>query len=427
MKQYLDLLKTIQYSGTNKPAARENMPGTQSLFGYQFRHSLEEGFPLLTTKKLGWKGVIVELLWFLRGDVNIKFLEENNVRYMWHQDSYNFYVKIASANTGIEANDIYRKNNDGTLSMFTYEEYLQIIKETHRDNLPVYYYGDIKYTLGDCGYQYGKVWRSWKGESWIEGNTDGTDGCYLQNDTVDQIRNVINSLKKSPEGRRHIVSAIDPVHDTDLALYWCHAMMQFNCRPLSHLERMIIGVKMGLYTLGDRLNGDGSVMFKDGVLLFSKESDIEYRESGCKGTDEFNTLKGIPKYFLDCQMYQRSADTVLGVPFNLASYALLTEIFAKLCNMIPGDFIHTFGDVHIYDNHKEAVKEQLTREPKELPKLTINDEFWNPENSVYNDITDLSSQQLTDFFSSLRIEDFQLEGYKPYPKIEAELSTGLKK
>lgn len=133
-----------------------------------------------------------------------------------------------------------------------------------------------------------------------------------------------------------------------------------------------------------------------------------------------------PNYYLDCQMYQRSADVFLGVPYNIASYALLTHILATLCNMVPGEYVHTFGDVHIYDDHNEAVNEQLTRTPNKLPKLYINDEFWNPENVLFDDITKLSSQKLTEFVNSWKYEDFDLVGYDPQSLIKAKLSTGLK-
>jgi len=392
MKQYLDLIKAIKEQGTYKPAAREGMPGTQSLFGYQNRYKLSEGFPLMTTKKISWKAVTSETLWFLRGDTNIKFLDEKNVKYMWHEDSYNYYVSIAKGNTGKEANDIYRKNEDGSLSMFTYKEYLEVIANTPREKLPHYRMSsDSIYTLGDCGYQYGKVWRKWKGDSWIEGNTDGTDGCYLWNNTVDQIQKVLDSLRQAPQGRRHIVTAVDPVHDEELALYWCHSMFQFNARPLTHYEKY------------ERLS--------------ELRVDVISRD-----VEEFYKERGLPEYYLDCQLYQRSADTILGVPFNIASYSLITCLFAKICNMIPGDFVHTFGDVHLYDNHKEAIETQEKRTPTALPKLKFSSML---ESSVL--LLNSGALSLDEFFNIISQEDFILEGYNPQSKIEAGLSTGLKK
>lgn len=384
MEQYLKLLDDIREHGTVKPAARENMPGTTSLFGYQFRHNLANGFPALTTKKLYWKGVVAELLWFLRGDTNIKYLIDHGVN-IWNQDAYNYYLKVCKEQ-GRQEELIY-----------TYGEFMKHIE-----------WGNVEietmapYRLGDCGFQYGKVWRDWEGrggdgmiidsamvpddfdiKAYIE-EWKKTGMTILPVDSsfnssveeikkhVDQIKNVIHSLRNSPESRRHIVTAIDPAHDTDLALYWCHAMFQFNCRPI-HPEE---------------------------IKRYCLAYNVEYQDA--------------PGYYLDCQLYQRSADVVLGVPFNIASYALLTEILAKMCNMIPGEFIHTFGDVHIYDNHQEAVSEQLKRSPMPLPKLSIDPNVVSNKSEVED-------------FHNWSVEDFDLKFYDPLPPIKAELSTGMKK
>lgn len=358
MKQYLEILKTIQEKGTYKPAAREGMPGTKSLFGYQFRHNLADGFPLLTTKKMFFKGVVVELLWFLRGDTNIKYLVDNGVN-IWNEDAYQYYLKKIKS---------YSYSLADTLS---FDRFIENIKTYDMNELKDIHTGIHGYTLGDCGYQYGKVWRDWNSDQ---------DGSY--NSGIDQISNLINGLLKSPESRRHIVTAWDPVHDQELALTWCHAMFQFNCRPLNNSQKKHYAITHDL---------------DNGIAGYTDESKI-------------------PKYYLDCQLYQRSADVVLGVPFNIASYALLTEIIAKMCNMIPGEFIHTFGDVHIYDNHKEAVEEQLKRTPSELPALRLSWQFVvNP--NVSNDFK----------FENITMDDFILFNYNPQSKIAAELSTGLKK
>jgi thymidylate synthase len=187
-----------------------------------------------------------------------------------------------------------------------------------------------------------------------------------------------------------------------MALNACHCFVQFNCRSLSFDERVVIYNK----NTGENIAGFSEEAFK---------------------------LERVPKYYLDCQLYQRSADVVLGVPFNIASYALLTEILAKICNMVPGEFIHTFGDVHIYSNHEEAVEEQLLREPRELPKLNINTEFWETEGggcgegllSVDGFLNGLNDSS---FLKCLVGEDIQLENYNPHTKLKAEtkLSTGLK-
>jgi thymidylate synthase len=375
MEQYLKLLKDIKEKGTYKPPAREGMPGTQSLFGYQFRHNLADGFPLLTTKKVAWKSVVTELLWFLRGDTNIKYLVDNGCN-IWNEDAYNYYLKLC-------------KQQKITLPI-DFIDFIKVLKGG-------FVYPDKKpsdYEWGDCGFQYGKVWRNWETYG---PETDGTMrsiGYYEKYRPVDQIANVIKSLKETPESRRHIVTAIDPAHDTDLALYWCHAIFQFNCRPLTLDERT------HYWFYNNKPNRDVVDYFDD---HFGGESAM-------KELDKSN----VPRYYLDCQLYQRSADVVLGVPFNIASYSLLIRILCKICNMIPGEFIHTFGDVHIYDNHIEAVEEQLSREPRELPSLFIDEEVCD----AYLPYLD---------FNSLTPQDFLLENYNPHPAIKAELSTGLKK
>lgn len=394
MKQYLDLLKAIKERGTYKPAARENMPGTQSLFGYQFRHNLQEGFPLLTTKKMFWKGVVVELLWFLRGDTNIKYLIDNGVN-IWNEDAYQYYLKKCKE----------YKVEDGVLS---FDDFINKIKN---DEAPTSLISVLNYTLGDCGFQYGKVWRQW--DKWVDSsgidNGVGVDSCI----NVDQIKNLINQLKKNPESRRHLVTAIDPAHDTDLALYWCHALFQFNCRPINYFQRINLAHKLDLIVKPELTGtGEDNNPYVHRVLMRDDKQAQDVIDAG--HLEAYFDKNNIPKYYIDCQLYQRSADVFLGVPFNIASYALLTHIIAKICNMIPGEFIHTFGDVHIYDNHKEAVEEQLKRTPIGLPQLKIeySDNFW--QNIDYS-------------FLEFKQNDFIIENYNPQATIKAELTTGLKK
>lgn len=378
MKQYLDLLHAIKEYGTYKPAARAGMPGTQSLFGYQFRHDLSKGFPLLTTKKMFWKGVVVELMWFLRGDTNIKFLVDNGVN-IWNEDAYNYYVKRFNK----EKND----NKESLLNNpINFETFIKCVKSVP-DDMPHYLIPN--YNWGDCGYQYGKVWRDW----------DAIEiGEIPERSRVDQLSNLIKSLKKTPESRRHIVTAIDPAHENDLALYWCHAMFQFNCRPIDSVTRAYYAV-------------DNNKMHRN-ELMFPGEYEG-------KTLDQQLDENNIPKYYLDCQLYQRSADVFLGVPFNIASYALLVEILAKICNMVPGEFIHTFGDVHIYDNHKEQVNEQLRRTPTELPTLKIKDWVDGADNDIWK------TYDLDVMAALMRVGQFELENYNPQDSIKAELSTGL--
>ena len=263
MKQYLDLLKTIVSEGVSKEDRTGT--GTTSIFGYQMRLNLNEGFPLLTTKKVHLRSIIYELLWFLRGETNIKYLKENGVS-IW---------------------DEWADEN------------------------------------GDLGPVYGAQWRHWK-------TPEGKE--------IDQIANLMEQLKKNPDSRRLIVSAWNVSYVDKMALPPCHSLFQF-------------------YVVNNKLS---------------------------------------------CQLYQRSADVFLGVPFNIASYALLTMMIAKVCGFELGDFVHTFGDAHIYNNHKEQVALQLSREPRTLPRMIINGDQ-------------------RDIFS-FKYEDSELVGYDPYPAIKASVA-----
>lgn len=401
-KQYLELLKTIKENGTLKPAARANMPGTISYFGAQIRHNLADGFPLLTTKKLSMKNIVTELLWFLRGDTNIKYLVDNGCN-IWNEDAYNYYLKQCKLTSQ---------------NPVTFDDFVEIVRrEIDLKGLSKLHFNN-GYILGDCGYQYGKVWRNWKGEVKLSGHdfvmratnddmnfysTGSVENIFnteVAENTkyIDQIANIINGLKKNPESRRHILTAIDPAHENDLALYWCHALAQFNCRPLSPNEQLEWLVK-----------NDKAVKISWDTI----PQGVEAHESigmEAKYAIDKKDFENAPKYYLDCQLYQRSADVFLGVPYNIASYSLLTHIFAKICNMIPGEFIHSFGDVHIYENHMDAVNEQLTREPKQLPKIHL---------------ADIDYEAMINSTGDEWKGAFVIEGYEPHPSIKAELSTGL--
>lgn len=264
VKQYLELCEHVLKNGTVK--GDRTGTGTVSTFGYQMRFNLEDGFPLVTTKKLHLKSIIYELLWFLKGDTNVRYLQENGVR-IWNEWADEF---------------------------------------------------------GELGPVYGHQWRSWT----------GADGK-----TVDQISELIHQIKTNPNSRRLLVNAWNVAEIDHMALPPCHCMFQFYV-------------------------ADGK---------------------------------------LSCQLYQRSADVFLGVPFNIASYALLTYMIAQVCDLKPGEFIHTFGDVHIYQNHLEQIKLQLGREPKRLPTLKIN-------------------PNVKDIFS-FEFEDFTLEGYEAHPHIKGAVSV----
>lgn len=264
MQQYLDLLRHIRDNGTDK--GDRTGTGTRSVFGYQMRFNLEEGFPLLTTKKLHLKSIIYELLWFLKGDTNARYLQDHGVR-IWNEWA----------------------DPDGNL-------------------------GNI----------YGYQWRSWPG---------------YNGEFIDQISEAVETIKHDPNSRRIIVSAWNVADLSNMNLPPCHAFFQF-------------------YVADGRLS---------------------------------------------CQLYQRSADTFLGVPFNIASYALLTMMMAQVCGLRPGDFIHTLGDAHIYNNHFAQVEEQLSRTPRPLPTMRLNPDV----------------KSIFDF----RYEDFTLENYNPWPHIAAPVSV----
>ena len=288
MKQYLDLCKTILEKGIKKEDRTGT--GTISYFGYQMRFDLSEGFPLLTTKRVHLKSIIHELLWFISGDTNIKYLVDNDVR-IWNDWPYAAYQKSSE----------YQNE--------TIEEFALKIKES----------SEFAKKWGNLGPVYGKQWRNFGG--------------------VDQLEDLINQIKTNPTSRRLIISAWNPAEIKDMALPPCHCFMQF-------------------YVNNNKLS---------------------------------------------CQLYQRSADVFLGVPFNIASYALFTMMIAQVCNLELGDFVHTIGDAHIYLNHLEQINKQLTRTPRQLPTMKINPEM----KSIYD----------------FKFDDFELVGYDPYKGIKGKVAV----
>ncbi len=289
MKQYLDLVNEVLKTG-EKRLDRTNT-GTISKFGTQSRYDLREGFPLVTTKKVFFKAIVHEILWFISGDTNIKYLVDNKVN-IWNEWPY----------------EIYKKSKD--FKNETLEEFVEKIKESKR-------FAD-KY--GELGPVYGKQWRDFNG--------------------VDQFKNLITDIKQNPFSRRHIISAWNPAEVNQMALPPCHSLFQF-------------------------------YVSKDG--------------------------------FLDLQLYQRSGDIFLGVPFNIASYSLLLELVAKECNLQARYFIHTIGDAHIYSNHVEQLHLQLTREPKKLPILKIN----SSNKSIFD----------------IKFDDISLEDYESHPAIKGAVAV----
>ena len=297
MKQYLDLLQHVLDHGTER--LDRTGTGTVGVFGYQMRFDLSQGFPALTTKKLHLRSIIYELLWFLRGDTNIKYLKDHGVS-IWDE------------------------------------------------------WADAE---GNLGPVYGSQWRSWP---------DGRGG------TIDQIANVVRDIKQNPYSRRLLVTAWNPAEIEDMALPPCHCLFQFYVEPPAP--------QLGSGQCAVDSN-------RDQVLPATHPSQPTLPAKGR----------------LSCQLYQRSADIFLGVPFNIASYALLTMMMAQVCGLEAGEFVHTFGDAHIYKNHLDQVHLQLTRDPRPLPTMHINPE-------------------VKDIFG-FRYEDFTLENYNPHPHIKGEVSV----
>jgi thymidylate synthase len=298
VKQYLDLLQHILDHGTKKDD--RTGVGTISWFGYQMRFDLEKGFPLLTTKKVYLRAIIHELLWFLTGSTNIKYLVDNDVR-IWNEWPFQAYI---------EANDLseqYPKYSDAW-----YDKMKEFVEQIKADDA-------FAKKWGELGPVYGRQWRNFGG--------------------VDQIKEAVKTLKNNPDSRRIIVSAWNPPDVPTMALPPCHCLFQFYV-------------------------ADGK---------------------------------------LSCQLYQRSCDVFLGVPFNIASYALFTMMMAQATGLKPGTFVHTLGDVHIYLNHMDQVKEQLSRKPRKLPKMKINPDV--------KDIFDFT------------FEDFELIDYDPHPPIKAPVAV----
>jgi thymidylate synthase len=309
MKQYLGLLSEVLSSGTIKEDRTGT--GTFSVFGRQLRFNLQDGFPLLTTKKIHLKSVIHELLWFLKGSTNIKYLNDNGVT-IWDEWA-----------------------------------------DKH----------------GDLGPIYGAQWRSWP---------DIRGARAADTRGIDQISQVIDQIKDSPDSRRLIVSSWNVGLIDEMALPPCHVMFQFNTRPMTFAERW---------------------KFFDP----DKKRELNWVWSTTSHAINYMDTVGAPSRMLDCQLYQRSADIFLGVPFNIASYALLTMMVAQVTNTVPGEFIHTLGDAHVYRNHYNQALEQLTRRPRNLPRMHLN--------PAVKDIFDF------------KYEDFILEGYDPHPAIKAPVAV----
>jgi thymidylate synthase len=355
-KQYTNLLQDILDNGIVK--GDRTGTGTVSVFGRQIRHKMSEGFPLLTTKKMPWKTIVTELLWFLRGDTNIKYLVDNDCN-IWNGDAYKNY----------ESNWLKENPPFGapyTDSCLTMKEFINKIKT------------DFWFAKewGELGPIYGSQWKKW--------NTNktavvGHNGNHKEFGTIviDQIQNLINDLKTNPDSRRLMVNAWNVGELDQMVLPPCHYGFQLYTRELSEQERIDI--------------------------LHTKHGNKGYHiEAGFNMLDEFD----IPTRAISLMWNQRSVDTFLGLPFNIASYGLLLEILAKEVNMVPDELIGNLGDTHLYSNHIEQAREQIKREPFSLPKLKFNP----------CPITGIDMEYQS-------ISQFEIEDYQSHPTIKAPLSN----
>jgi thymidylate synthase len=328
-KEYQILLEYILGNGVEKKDRTGT--GTKSIFGWQIRHNMSEGFPLLTTKKMHWKSIVTELLWFLRGDTNIKYLVDNNC-HIWDGDAYKAYEK---------------QQTNYFIPIYSQEEFINKIKTDD----------EFAKKWGELGPVYGKQWRRW--DTYVQYRMSDTKGnrYYGKEQPIDQIQNLINDLKTNPDSRRLMVNAWNVGELDQMVLPPCHYGFQVYTRELTQYEKYSWGM----------LNEDNP---------------------------------NIPTRAISLMWNQRSVDTFLGLPFNIASYGLLLTMIAKEVNMVPDQLIGNLGDVHLYNNHIEQAELQLTREPFELPKLTIEHSSLNPVELVH-----------------------KLENYQSHPAIKAPLSN----
>jgi thymidylate synthase len=374
-KQYQALLQDILDNGVRKEDRTGT--GTLSIFGKQVRHKMSEGFPLLTTKKMPFRLIATELMWFLRGDTNIKYLVDNDC-HIWDGDAYKAYLKKYEKD---KLHGVIYENDETQNRPFSKEEFINWIKNNDK----------FSELYGELGPVYGKQWRSW------ETYFDKTKGWLPHN--YDQIANLIQDLKTNPDSRRLMVSAWNVGELDSMTLPPCHYGFQVYTRELSLEERVSIWDKK----------------FLDSVKPAESMDNLDL--------DHDN----IPTRAISLMWNQRSVDTFLGLPFNIASYGLLLEIIATTVNMVPDELIGNLGDTHLYLNHVDQAKEQLTRQPYPLPTLNINTEWWPTESGECGigpiDAAAVFHPDNVHFYKSLLEEDLQLANYQAHPAIKAPLSN----
>ena len=373
-KQYTDLLQDILDNGVTKQTRNG---GTLSVFGRQIRHKMSDGFPLLTTKKLHWRSIVTELMWFLQGRTDLRWLlgQGNTI---WVGDCYANYLKKRdrfSNKDNVKEDVVINRMNGSSNRPLTQEEFINKIKTDD----------EFAKKWGELGPIYGKQWRDWKG--FHEGQHDilkvvyGTEGREHYLVGIDQIANLINDLKTNPDSRRLMVSAWNVGELDQMILPPCHYGFQIYTRELNFYE-LRTQLKNKLKWTTD------TAVTTDDLKKISIENDLPIRT-------------------ISLMWNQRSVDTFLGLPFNIASYGLLLEIIAKEVNMVPDELIGNLGDVHLYSNHIEQAKEQIGREPYPLPKLLFKDHLKS-----FDTIIDI-----------LRVQDFILDNYQSHPSIKASLSN----
>ena len=386
-KQYQELLQDILDKGVKK--TDRTGTGTISVFGRQIRHKMSDGFPLLTTKKMYFKGIVTELLWFLKGDTNIRYLVDNGC-HIWVGDSFSNYLKYPLPTIQNEDTNILYKNmgkgwciqigfaliSPHPVRHLTQEEFIEKIKTDY----------DFAKKWGELGPVYGAQWRKWK-----SGRGEGHMGNPDYDIYVDQIQNLINDLKTNPDSRRLMVNAWNVGELDQMVLPPCHYGFQVYTRELSFEERYEIPIK---YITEDKLH-----------LLFKRATN--------ENLDEL----GVPKRAISLMWNQRSVDTFLGLPFNIASYGLLLEIIAKMVNMVPDELIGNLGDTHLYSNHIEQAKEQIGKkisieERTEMLKTAMGEEKYK---DAVSDLMPFGGG-MSEYFESFKIPYYTREPY-PLPKL----------
>ena len=397
-KQYQQLLQDIIDFGVEKKDRTGT--GTKSLFGYTIRHNMQDGFPLLTTKKMAWKSIVTELLWFLKGDTNIKYLVDNDC-HIWDGDAYKNYTKLFT--------------EDFHGPRYTQEQFIDLIKSN----------STFAEDFGDLGPIYGKQWRSWSGTSYRPNNGLGNETTEqkwyrmgvnsVANNTVDQISNLINDLKTNPDSRRLIVNAWNVGELDKMVLPPCHYGFQVYTRELSLKERVDYGTKRNMWRLGQTIN-----------YLHCDE-------------------KNIPTRAISLMWNQRSVDTFLGLPFNIASYGLLLMMLADEVNMVADQLIGSLGDTHLYLNHIEQAKEQIGRNLTDEERYNkwfnnnyetgmeryfdvnnlpdFDDPYYEPTPKTTREPYPLPTVHVRDGIFCSSINDIILENYQSHPSIKAPLSN----